>query len=352
MSSAATTPGRGFDLGQGADGGEQSRSRAGAIIDAWRDQGSGRRGVILSVLALLALVIYFWIREPNFLGTQNLSVMMGQAGPLLIISLGATFVVLMGSIDLSVGAVATLAGAVGALLATNQDFGTWGILAATVAVGAGAGLMNAILSTWMRLPSFIVTLGTMSIFTGITLHLLGGKALLLPISPFTELASKQTIKYVPDVMLVAIGLWAALVFVNSRTRFGRYITAIGAGEKVAELSGIRVLRFKTLAFMLSGATAALGGAFLLSRLGSATPDLASNYLLNVIAAIVVGGTALTGGVGGVPRTLLGVTLITVLGDGLNVTGVSPFTQEIVTGGVVILAILVTIDRKRLQGIVK
>jgi ribose transport system permease protein len=104
--------------------------------------------------------------------------------------------------------------------------------------------------------------------------------------------------------------------------------------------------------MLSGATAALGGAFLLSRLGSATPDLASSYLLNVIAAIVVGGTALTGGVGGVSRTLLGVSLITVLSDGLNVTGVSPFTQEIVTGGVVILAILVTIDRKRLQGIVK
>src|SRR5205085_9731665 len=106
----------------------------------------------------------------------------------------------------------------------DSQFGIWGVLAATAAVGAGAGLLNAILSTWMRLPSFIVTLGTMSIFTGITLHLLGGKALLLPIDGFTEFASTQTIKYVPDVMLIAIGLWLAFVFVNSRTRFGRYIT--------------------------------------------------------------------------------------------------------------------------------
>lgn len=351
MSATSTTPGRPSpDLDLGGQGG--LRERLGSWQDALRTQSSGKRGVVLSVLALLVLVIYFWIKEPNFLGTQNLTVMMGQAGPLLIISLGATFVILMGSIDLSVGAVATLAGAVGALLITNDGWGTWPVIIACVAAGAAAGLMNAILSTWIKLPSFIVTLGTMSIFTGITLHLLGGKALLLTDIGFTELATKQTIKYVPNVMLVAFLLWLAFIFINQRTRFGRYITAIGAGEKVAELSGIRVTRFKTMAFVFSGATAALGGVFLLSRLGSATPDLASNYLLNVIAAIVVGGTALTGGVGGASRTLLGVALITVLSDGLNVTGVSPFTQEIVTGGVVILAILVTIDRKRMQGIVK
>jgi ribose transport system permease protein/putative xylitol transport system permease protein len=143
-----------------------------------------------------------------------------------------------------------------------------------------------------------------------------------------------------------------MIVLNQRTRFGRYIVAIGAGEQVAQLSGIPVRRYKTAAFVLSGAMAGLGGAFLLSELGSATPQLGGSYLLEVIAAIVVGGTALTGGVGAVSRTLLGVVLITILSNGLNVSGVSPWTQEIVTGLVIIVAVLTTLDRERMQDIIK
>ena len=258
----------------------------------------------------------------------------------------------MGSIDLSVGALASLAAAICALLIENNGAGTTTVLIAAVGVGIAGGLLNGFLSTVLKLPSFIVTLGTLSIFTGITLHELDGKALLVTDPSFGDLATGQFIDKVPNVFLIAVVIWAVFVFINQRTRFGRYITAIGAGEKVAALSGIPVTRYKMLAFTASGVLAAIGGAFLLSRLGSATPTIGDAYLLNVIAAIVVGGTALTGGVGGISRTLLGVVLITVLSDGLNVSGVSPFTQEIVTGVVVILAILVTIDRKRMQDIVK
>lgn len=157
---------------------------------------------------------------------------------------------------------------------------------------------------------------------------------------------------IPDVLLLAAVAWGVLCVVDARTRFGRYVMAIGGGERVAQLSGIPVARYKMYAFALSSTFAAVGGYFLLSRLGSATPSIGDGYLLDSIAAIVVGGTVLTGGVGGVARTILGVALITVLSNGLNISGVSSFTQEIVKGIVIVIAVLTTIDRVSLQQIVK
>ncbi|NTZ63891.1 ABC transporter permease, partial [Agrobacterium tumefaciens] len=154
------------------------------------------------------------------------------------------------------------------------------------------------------------------------------------------------------VLLLSLLLWLVLSLTTSHTRFGRYIVAIGAGERIAKLSGIAINRYKTYAFVLSSTLAATGGFFLLSRLGSATPSIGDGYLLDTVAAIVVGGTALTGGVGGAQRTLLGVALITILSNGLNVSGVSTFTQEIVKGVVIVIAVLTTIDRVSLQDIVK
>ncbi|MCB8882780.1 ABC transporter permease [Acidisoma cellulosilytica] len=311
-----------------------------------------QRATWLPLVALAVLIGYFAFKQHAFVSGLNITVMGAQAGPLLLISLGATFVVLMGSIDLSVAAVATLSAALGAVLL--QTFGMSPGLAfvATLVLGAVCGLVNALLSTVLRVPSFIATLASGSVFTGVMLHVLDGSALLVDNDAISEIANGQIIPMIPNVLLLAVLAWGALAVANSHSRFGRYIVAIGGGERVAQLSGIAVTRYKTYAFMLSSVFAAIGGYFLLARLGSATPSLGDGYLLDSIAAIVVGGTSLSGGVGGASRTILGVALITVLSNGLNVCGVSPFTQEIVKGVVIVIAVLTTIDRVSLQQIVK
>ena len=311
-----------------------------------------RRATWLPVAALMVLALYFAAQQPAFLSPVNLTVMGAQAGPLLIISLGGTFVILLGSIDLSVGAVAALSASVAAVLLQDAGAGVAVALLASLAIGVAAGIFNAGLTTLLRLPSFIATLASGSIFTGITLHVLNGSALLVDDDAFSSVANGQVIPRLPNVLTLALAAWAVLSFVNARTRFGRYVVAIGAGERVAQLSGLEVNRFKAYAFVLSSTLASLGGFFLLSRLGSATPSIGDGYVLDTIAAIVVGGTALTGGVGGAARTLLGVALITILGNGLNISGVSSFTQEIVKGVVIVVAVLTTIDRASLQGVVK
>lgn len=310
------------------------------------------RATWLPASALLILIGYFAFQQPAFLSPLNLTVMGAQAGPLLLISLGATFIVLMGSIDLSVAAVAALASAISAVLLQKFGTGYTTALLAVLGFGIAAGLLNSVLSTVLRLPSFIATLASSSIFTGIMLHVLDGTALFVNDDDFSMLANGQIIPRVPNVLLLSLLLWLVLSLTTSHTRFGRYIVAIGAGERVAKLSGIAINRYKTYAFVLSSTLAAIGGFFLLSRLGSATPSIGDGYLLDTVAAIVVGGTALTGGVGGARRTLLGVALITILSNGLNVSGVSTFTQEIVKGVVIVIAVLTTIDRVSLQDIVK
>ncbi|MGH3641165.1 MAG: ABC transporter permease [Mycobacterium sp.] len=325
---------------------------AGPQPDVSRSEGAGEAGRWLPLIALAALVFYFGIRQPAFLGTQNLTVLGAQAGPLLLISLGASFVILMGSIDLSVGGLAGLTAALGAIAMRDHDLGPVAVIVMALAVGVLAGLFNALLSTYLRLPSFIATLASGSIFTGIALNLLQGRAVRVENDDFGLLANGRLVPGVPNALLLAMVAWAVLVFAHARTRFGRYVVAIGAGERVVTLSGIRVRAYKTGVFILSSGFAALAGVFLLSRLGSATPTIGDGYLLDVVAAIVVGGTALTGGAGGVQRTLLGVALITILSNGLNISGVSSFTQEIVKGVVIILAVLTTVDREKLQNIIK
>jgi ribose transport system permease protein/putative xylitol transport system permease protein len=303
------------------------------------------------VLVLPVLVLVFTAFEARFLSLTNIRVMLMQAGPLLMISLGATFVVLMGSIDLSVGAIAALAAAAAAVLIQNHGLGWEGLLL-TIPIGMALGGVNASFAIGLRLPSFIVTLGTLSIFSGFTLHVLSGRALFVENLPLKSFGRGDWIPNIPNAFLAAFVGWALMVLVNRYTRFGRYLVAIGAGEPVAVLSGVPVRRYKTLTFIVSGAFAGLGGAFLLLQMGSATPSLGNAFLLNSIAAIVIGGTALSGGVGGASRTLLGVALLTVISNGLNVTGVSIFTQDILRGIVVVLAVLITIDRERMQNLVK
>jgi ribose/xylose/arabinose/galactoside ABC-type transport system permease subunit len=300
----------------------------------------------LPVMVVVALILFFAASTDSFLSLRNLTAISGQMSVLLLACLGATFVILMGSIDLSVGSIVLLVGSVTVLLINALDLGIAAVPVAIV-IGLLLGLANGLVFAYGSIPSFVVTLGSLSVFTGLAWNLLQGRALRFDSPAFENLAIGQAVPYVSNIALFALVAWAASVFVCFRTRFGRYMYVIGGGEAVARTSGVPVRRYKILAFSLSGAMAGLGGALAVARLGAAGPTLGSDLLLNSLAAIVVGGTSLSGGVGGLQRTLIGVLIITLLDNGLNLLGVNQYTQMVIKGIVVIGAVLISQDRSKL-----
>ena len=300
-------------------------------------------GMALPVAVVLALIVFFAFGSDAFLSLRNLTAISGQASTLLLACLGATFVILMGSIDLSVGAMVLLVGAVTVKAINAFDLGI-----GAVAVGLFTGMMlgggNGLIFSYGRIPSFVVTLGTLSVYTGAAWEILSGRALRYDSLPFENLAIGQLIPRFPNIALIAVVVWALMVVLCFATRFGRYMYIIGGGEAVAATAGIPVRRYKIYAFMLSGAMAGLAGSLAVARLGTAGPTLGQDLLLNTLAAIVVGGTSLSGGIGGVHRTLIGVLIIVLLDNGLNLMGVNQYTQMMVKGAVVIAAVLISQDR--------
>jgi ribose transport system permease protein len=289
---------------------------------------------------VVSLFIFFSLTTDAFATLRNFSAVSGQAATLLIVCLGATFIVLTGSIDLSVGAIVLLVGAVSVTVLNAFSIG-WLVVPFAALVGAALGLVNGLTYTRGKIPSFIVTLGTLSVFSGIALTLLDGRAIQFNAPGLENIAIGQWIPRLPNIALWAILSWAVLVFIGQRTRFGRYMYLIGGGEQVARTAGVPVERYKLYAFALSGLLAGFGAILAVARLGAAGPSLGSDLLLNSLAAIVVGGTSLAGGVGGVHRTLIGVLIIAILDNGLNLMGVSQFLQMIIKGLVVIAAVLVS-----------
>lgn len=302
---------------------------------------------MLPILVVLILFVVFSVASDAFLSLRNLTAVASQASTLLLACTGATFVILMGSIDLSVGAIVLLVGAVVVTLINSFGLGI-SALAVGTALGTVLGFANGAIFSLGVIPSFVVTLGSLSVFTGIALELLQGRALQYNSVPFDELAIGQMVPHFPNIALFAITIWAIMVFVCFRTRFGRYMYIIGGGEAVARTSGVPVGRYKIYAFMLSGAMAGIGGTLAVARVGAAGPTLGTDLLLNTLAAIVVGGTSLSGGVGGVHRSLLGVLIITLLDDGLNLLGVNQYSQMMIKGAVVIGAVLISQDRSKLS----
>jgi ribose transport system permease protein len=304
-----------------------------------------RTGMWLPVGVVVVLFAFFAITTPSFLSLRNFSGVLGQASTLLLACLGSSFVVLMGSIDLSVGAMVLI---VGAATVVALNFGDLGVFALVFALlfGTGLGALNGIIFAFGRIPSFVVTLGTLSIFTGAAWQLLEGRALRFDSEVFETLAIGQLIPKVPNIALFALVAWAIMAWVGAKTRFGRYMYAIGGGEAVARTAGLPVRRYQIYAFALSGAMAGLAGALATARLGAAGPTLGQDLLLNSLAAIVVGGTSLAGGVGGVHRTLIGVLIIALLDNGLNLMGVNQYTQMVIKGAVVVAAVLISQNRGR------
>ncbi|WP_029112855.1 ABC transporter permease [Mycobacterium sp. URHB0044] len=301
---------------------------------------------VLPLAALLALVAFFSVRAEAFLTAANLTLISGQAGILLLASLGATLVIVAGSVDLSVGSIALLTGAVVASLINDGFSNPFLVLLIAIAVGAAIGLLNGVVFAYGRVPSFIATLGTLSLFAGIGLTVLQGSTINFTNQSVRDLAIGQFIPNIQNAALIALLALAVVWFFARRTRFGLYVYAIGGNEKVVELAGVKTRRVKVLILVVSGITAGVAGLLLTAQLGAAGPTLGSQILLDSVAAIVIGGTALSGGVGGVGRTVLGVLILTVLSNGLNQIGAADYTQTIIKGLVIIVAAVFTMASQR------
>ncbi|GAB2756768.1 ABC transporter permease [Sinomonas soli] len=303
------------------------------------------RAAILPISGLVLLIILFSITAQNFLSASTVFTVLREASPVLVVSIGITFVVLMGSIDLSVGATVTLSGLVAATAAQTFEWGT--AMLAGVLAGCVIGIVNGLIFAFAKVPSFLTTLGTSLAINGLALWYVGGRPVQVSDPAVLAISQDAWIGSIPNIALWSFLLWALFSVVGLNTRFGRYTYAIGGGEAVSQLAGIPVRRYKFLALVLSGTLAGVAGVLLTARIGAATPGMGDSLTLTAIAAVVMGGTALTGGVGGAHRTVLGVLVITVLSVGLNALVVPPYMQQIVQGAVVVLAVALTLDRSKL-----
>ncbi|HTI03361.1 MAG TPA: ABC transporter permease [Acidisoma sp.] len=297
------------------------------------------------VLLLVLLLLGIGIVEPGFLRAKDLSVVLSDASVLFVMATGMTLVIMLGGIDLSVQAGASFASMVVAELLPSLGYAAFPL---TVLIGLAVGICSGFVHVKLRIPSFIATLATGGIMTGLSLLMEEGRSVALLDTGRHEVRwITGSIFGIPNVILIAAILAAGGMFVQRYTRFGRYSAAIGAGEPAAHAAGISVDRYKIMAFGLSGACAAFGGVLLAARLSSGSPDLASQLLLPTIAAVVVGGTAITGGIGNIGLTVVGTLIVSIVRIGMTFVGVDIFAQQIVFGGALILAVFVTIDRSKI-----
>jgi inositol transport system permease protein len=306
-------------------------------------------GKLAPLIFLLVLAIIFASLQPRFLMPLNLFNILRQVSIYGIIAVGMTFVILIRGIDLSVGALVAMSGLCAAVIAhggiegrlalSSDGTGFHWTLAALAAIAAGtvAGLLQGAVVAWLSVPAFVVTLGGMTVFRGIALTIGNGG----PISGFDDAFGwwgRGMIGPVPvPVIIFAAAVLIAHV-VLTQTRFGRSVYAVGSNPDAARLSGINVERVTVLVYGLIGFCSGLGGFVLSSRLNSAEAVAGSGYELTAIAAVVIGGTSLQGGTGGVAGTVIGALLTGVLLNGLVILNVSPYTQQILVGLIIIAAV--------------
>ncbi|WP_202808854.1 ABC transporter permease [Staphylococcus equorum] len=298
---------------------------------------------IIPFIGLILLVIIISALNSAFLEPSNLFNLLRQVSINGLIAFGMTFVILTGGIDLSVGSTLALSSAMVAILMVSGVDSIIALLLGCI-FGAVLGAVNGLLITLGKMAPFIATLATMTVFRGLTLVITDG-------NPITNLNGSYAFQLFGRGYFLGIPVPAVTMFVTfiilyillHKTVFGRQTYAMGGNEKAAFISGIKVNKLKIMIYSLAGLMSAMAGAILTSRLNSAQPTAGMSYELDAIAGVVLGGTSLTGGKGRILGTLIGVLIIGVLNNGLNLLGVSSFYQQVVKGVVIIIAVL--IDRK-------
>lgn len=290
------------------------------------------------LLLVIVLLVYFTVAQSDFMTKANIENMLSGVSVLWVVSLGMTFLLLTGGADLSVGAVASIAGI---LLAKLLGLGIPGLPCVLLAILFGAllgGFINGFLVGSLNLSFFVVTLGSMIMLTGVVNLWSNTKSYFVNDNLINRIGVENTLG-LPTTIWIMIITFAIALYVQHRTYWARDIYAIGGSVAAARLSGIRTSLILFSAYALSGACAALGGIITTGRIGAATPQPDPNLPLQAIAAVLLGGTSLFGGQGGVGGTALGVLFIGILQNGLSISGVSSFWQQVITGVILVAAVL-------------
>jgi ribose transport system permease protein len=300
-------------------------------------------------LALVMLAIAFSAFAPRFATATNLTNILTQISINTVISVGMTFVILLGGIDLSVGSVLALATIVGGLLITRDGLSTGAAVLAAVAgatlTGCVCGLFNGIVCERWKIHSFVVTLGMLNIARGAALQISNSRTIFEFPDAFNEVGS-AAVMGVPLIFLMALAVVLVGRFVLARTVFGRMIYAIGNNEEAVRLSGHDPARYKVAAFTVCGGMVGLAAIMYMMRLNIASPILGVGFELNAIAAVVIGGTSMSGGKGSMVGTFLGASIMGVLNNGLLLLGMGDFARQMVTGLIIVVAVIIDKYRAR------
>ena len=315
------------------------RRQASLMTRFWGWEASG------VMVALTVLVLALSLATDNFLSSFNVSLVVRTAAFVGLVALGQTLVLLVGGIDLSVGAGAGLSAIVGAIALTQWGLHPWLVIPFTMAFGFSLGAINGVFVAGLKLNPFIVTLATWEIFAGLTLVITKG----YPIRPLGEsfmVFGKGEIFGIPVPVLIFIAAALVLVWMLTQTRFGRNIFAVGGNRDAAVLAGIPAWRVEFIAYGLSGMLASMAGILFASRMDGAQPSVGEGWLMGAITAAILGGTSLRGGQGSIVGTVLGALLLTVLANGTVLMNVSGFWQRVIVGAVVLVAVLVDLLRRR------
>jgi len=270
-----------------------------------------------------------------FISTTNLTNLLDQVAVYALLAIGELYVIVAGDIDLSNASVVAASGTSYAAMAEHHSLVLAGVVA--LSIGIGIGVLNGVITVYGRIPSFITTLGTLTAVEGFVLLGSGGSPIYNVPGNFVHLGTGKW-------LTIPISVWIVLVcaviawYVLAQRPFGRHVYAVGGNRMAAEVSGISVARVRITNFTIAGFLAALGGIIFASRIGSGNPTMGQNYELGAIAAVVIGGGDLMGGQGGVTGTLIGVGILGVIANGLNILGVSAFWQEIAVGVIIVAAV--------------
>lgn len=289
------------------------------------------------VTAFLALFIALSFASDAFLSKANLLNILAQTAPIGIIACGSTLVIIAGGFDLSVGAIFAIAGVVAAKVANSVDPIVG--LAAGVVAGLLIGVINGGLVTVLRINTFIATLASGFVIRGVATLITGGFLISVTAESFSTIGREEILD-VKISVYIFLAIIALTWFLLTRTAFGRYIFAVGGNPEAARLSGIRVDLVRTITFTISGACAGLAGVIATSRVSTGQADTGTGLELAAIAAIVIGGTSIMGGEGAIWRSVLGVLLIAMIGNGFNILNIDPFYQSIVQGTIILVAVAI------------
>ncbi len=310
----------------------------------WRDFVRQSYGLIQTLAVLILLVVVISVLSPRFLTWINLYNLMAQMGVNLIVAAGMTVVMISGEFDISVGSVVALTAAVSATL--MHQYGVVPAVLISLLIGPTLGVFNGLIVTKGRIPSFITTLGTMMIARSLAFVTTGGRVVSNLPEEFKAIGQGATFG-IPNPFVIALACYGIGWVLMTRTAFGKKVYAVGANRTVAMLSGIRADRVKIICMVVVGFTASFAGNLLLARIGAIQADTARGLEFEVIAAVVIGGTSLNGGQGKILRTIIGVVIIALIRNFLNLSRIDIFWQDFATGAIIVGAVLLDAFQKRI-----